>query len=188
MEAMARSSEDTRKRLLAAAMAEFAQRGMAGARVDRIAEEAGANKQAIYAYFGNKEGLFDAVYDAMVLQTLEAVPIDARDLPGYAGKLYDWYRKHPEVRRIATWYVLERGQSAPHPSALRSAKSKIAAIRDAQREGAITKDFAPEELLTLILSISAAGNRDSPESLSPDRSPDTVKKAILKAAHRLTTP
>ena len=76
-----KNSEETRKRLLAAATKEFAQYGIAGARVDRIAEAAGANKQAIYAYFGSKESLFDAVYDAMVLQTMEEVPIDAYDLP-----------------------------------------------------------------------------------------------------------
>jgi tetracycline repressor-like protein len=65
----------------------------------------------------------------MVLQTLEEVPIDAYELPEYAARLYDRYGKHPEVLRIATWYLLERGTDAPHPSALRSTKNKIAAIR-----------------------------------------------------------
>lgn len=184
---MPRNSDETRKRLLAAATSEFAKYGIAGARVDRIAETAGVNKQAIYAYFKSKEGLFDAVYDAMVLQTLEHVPIDANDLPGYAERLYDRYRKHPEVLRIATWYALERGEEA-HPSALRSAKNKVAAIRDAQKAGVITKEFTPEDLLLLILNLSTTGHRDSPESISPDRAPEAVKKSIMKAVHRLTIP
>jgi AcrR family transcriptional regulator len=185
---MGRSSEETRKRLLAAATKEFARHGIAGARVDRIAEAAGANKQAIYAYFGSKESLFDAVYDAMVLQTVEDVPIDAYDLPGYAGRLYDRYRKHPELLRIATWFAMERGNDAPHPSSLRSSKTKIAAIRQAQKSGAITSDFSPEDLLVLILNLSTTGHRASPESLSPDRSHDAVKKSIMNAVKRLSLP
>ena len=55
---MAYDSAATRARLLDAAHSEFAERGLAGARVDRIAAAAQANKQAIYAYFGSKEQLF----------------------------------------------------------------------------------------------------------------------------------
>jgi AcrR family transcriptional regulator len=185
---MTRSSEETRKRLLTAATAEFAKYGIAGARVDRIADAAGVNKQAIYAYFKSKDSLFDAVYDAMVVQTVEQVPIDAYDLPGYAGRLYDRYRKHPELLRIATWYALERGEHAAHPSARRSAKNKIAAIREAQEAGAITNEFAAEDLLVLLLNISTTGHRVSPESTSPDRTPEAQKKSIMKAVRRLTAP
>ena len=56
-----RDAEATKARLLAAATAEFAAYGVAGARVDRIAGAAQANKQLIYAYFGSKDDLFDAV-------------------------------------------------------------------------------------------------------------------------------
>jgi AcrR family transcriptional regulator len=185
---MLRSSEETRKRLLAAATKEFAQYGIAGARVDRIAEAAGANKQAIYAYFGSKEGLFDAVFDALVLQTIGDIPIDAYDLPGYAGRLYDRYRSQPEILRIATWYAMERGSNAPHPSTVHSTRAKIAAIREAQISGAITSDFAPEDLLVLVLNLSTTGHRASPESTSPDHSHDALKKSIMNAVERLTRP
>lgn len=184
----ARNSQETRRRLLAAATAEFAEHGIAGARVDRIAETAGVNKQAIYAYFSSKEGLFDAVFDAMVLQTIEDVPIDAYDLPEYAARLYDRNQKHPEVLRIATWYALERGHGTPHPSALRSSKKKIAAIRDAQAAGAVTKAIPAEDLLMLVLSISRSGHTDSPESISPQRQHVTTRKHIASAVRRLTAP
>ena len=51
-------AQETRRRLLEAAITEFSCYGIAGARVDRIASTAKANKQAIYAYFGSKEALF----------------------------------------------------------------------------------------------------------------------------------
>src|SRR5689334_17921126 len=53
-----RDPEQTRQRILDAAKAEFARVGLGGARVDRIAQEAGANKRMLYYYFGNKEDLF----------------------------------------------------------------------------------------------------------------------------------
>ena len=45
----------TRARILAAAMSEFAHHGLGGARVDRIARRAGANKRMLYYYSGSKE-------------------------------------------------------------------------------------------------------------------------------------
>lgn len=60
-------AQDTRRAVLDAALREFAEFGLAGARVDAIAEVAGVNKQALYYHFGNKEELFQAalasVYD-----------------------------------------------------------------------------------------------------------------------------
>jgi len=52
---------DSRGAILSAAQTEFAERGFAGARVDRIAAAAGLNKQLIYYYFGSKAGLHAAV-------------------------------------------------------------------------------------------------------------------------------
>jgi AcrR family transcriptional regulator len=74
-----RDSAATKQRILDAATAEFAEFGLAGARVDRIAARAGANKQLIYAYFGSKEGLFDNVLEANIALVLDAVPFTAGD-------------------------------------------------------------------------------------------------------------
>ena len=51
----------TRQKILEAATHEFARYGLGGARVDRIAARAGANKRMLYYYFGDKEDLFLAV-------------------------------------------------------------------------------------------------------------------------------
>ena len=53
-----RDPEATRRALLGAAIAEFADKGLAGSRVDEIAQRAGVNKQLVYHHFGNKEDLF----------------------------------------------------------------------------------------------------------------------------------
>jgi AcrR family transcriptional regulator len=61
----------TRQRILDAALAEFAEKGLAGARVDDIAARGGVNKRMIYAYYGNKEDLW--------LMTLERAYAAKRD-------------------------------------------------------------------------------------------------------------
>lgn len=53
----------TRQRILDAAHAEFAEKGLAGARVDEIANRAVVNKRMLYAYYGTKEDLWIAVLD-----------------------------------------------------------------------------------------------------------------------------
>src|SRR5215475_10546478 len=58
-----RNPEATRQKLLTAARREFAASGLAGARVDEIADRAGVNKQLVYHYFGDKDALYLAVLE-----------------------------------------------------------------------------------------------------------------------------
>jgi AcrR family transcriptional regulator len=58
-----RDPEGARQRILQAALAEFSDKGLGGARVDVIAQRAGANKRMLYHYFGNKDELFLAVLE-----------------------------------------------------------------------------------------------------------------------------
>ena len=59
-----RDPAKNRERILAAALAEFSRFGLGGARVDRIAARARANKRMLYYYFGSKDDLFLAVLEA----------------------------------------------------------------------------------------------------------------------------
>ncbi|MBL6945119.1 MAG: TetR family transcriptional regulator [Rhodospirillales bacterium] len=65
-----RDPEARRRRLEDAAREEFSTKGLEGARVDEIARRAGVNKQLVYHYFGNKDGLYlhilEQTYEAMV--------------------------------------------------------------------------------------------------------------------------
>src|SRR5258706_14718180 len=151
---MKRAIQATKKRLLEAATNEFAQRGIAGARVDRIAEMAGCSKALIYDYFGNKEQLFDAVYDALVVAFVQEVPMDTSDLAGYAGRLFDQYQACPEILRLAIWDILERGGSGTHLEAIQASNQhKIAALDQAQRDGRVSDRWSPAELLALLVGM-----------------------------------
>ena len=66
-----RNAEQTKERILASAMAEFAAKGFDGARLDAIVKKAKVNINLVYHYFGSKEGLFLAVMEA-AYQTMRA--------------------------------------------------------------------------------------------------------------------
>ncbi len=68
----ARDPEATRKRILKAAKAEFARKGLGGARVDDIAIRAKTNKRMLYHYFGNKEELFRITLEDAYAEIREA--------------------------------------------------------------------------------------------------------------------
>jgi AcrR family transcriptional regulator len=71
---------ETRRRLLAAAEAEFAERGYAAATVIRIAERADVSVQTLYSNWGNKRNLLRAVMESSVTGD-EDVPLVAGQPP-----------------------------------------------------------------------------------------------------------
>jgi len=116
MTAVTTKAQETRTRLLAAAHDEFSEHGLAGARVDRIAERSGVNKQRIYAYFGNKEALFSAVLSRVYQHMAEQVPIPSNeaDLREYIGQVFDYHRAHGDLVRLLAWEGLHyRNQPIP---------------------------------------------------------------------------
>jgi AcrR family transcriptional regulator len=180
-----RDSAATRKRILDAATAEFARFGLAGARVDRIAERAEANKQLIYAYFGNKEKLFDGALEANVALLLDAVPFDAGDLPAYAGALFDFAVAHPELARLVRWHQLERpGMLNQLPQTAESNRRKLTALAEAQAAGKVTDALPPDQLLALVLTLVHGGaeSQADPEPLAMRRD------ALVAGIRRLTEP
>lgn len=186
-----RDSQATRARLLNAATAEFAAHGIAGARVDRIAAAAEANKQLIYAYFDSKDGLFEAVLSTHFAALVEGVPFDAENAPGYVGRLFDYALEHPEVLRLATWAGLERPtavatfEAAPY-------RAKVDAIADAQQRGRLDATFAPADLMALLLGLTAAWFNasealrtiDSDDPWAPERL-EQFKRAAVEATTRM---
>ncbi|GLF99335.1 TetR/AcrR family transcriptional regulator [Streptomyces yaizuensis] len=108
---MARDTAVTRQKLLGAARQEFAALGVAGARVDRIAERAGVNKERVYGHFGSKEGLFAATVSAAMDELTEAVGKPGDDVAAWVGSVYDFHRERPELLRLLLWEALSHGGS-----------------------------------------------------------------------------
>ncbi|GAA5038999.1 AcrR family transcriptional regulator [Thermocatellispora tengchongensis] len=157
---MAWDTERTRKLLLDAAVEEFAARGRAGARIDRIAAAAGVNKERIYQYFGGKDALFDAVVLAELDHLAEAVPLDAATpeaLIEYAGEVFDHYRERPHLARLLHWEGLELGhepgvQEGPRTERYRA---KVAVVAKCLPETARTR-LRPEDVLLTIIFLATS--------------------------------
>ncbi|GGB47615.1 transcriptional regulator [Tistrella bauzanensis] len=99
-----RDPEATRRALLAAAIAEFADKGLAGSRVDEIAHRAGVNKQLVYHHFGNKDDLFRAALEQVYGEIrAREQSLNLADLPAVAamerlvGFSFDHLAEHPEL-------------------------------------------------------------------------------------------
>src|SRR5260370_25716677 len=166
---MARNAEDTKRRILAAATEDFTERGMGGARVDRSAAAANSNKAMLYAYLGNKEQLFEAVFARMVPAATDAVPFDAADLPAYAVAMFERYRTDPHVARLSDWYRLEHGKPGPDDAVSAAQRGRLAAIAKAQRDQVISDRLTPQDLFGVITALPRMGTPEFTRANPPTR-------------------
>jgi AcrR family transcriptional regulator len=143
-----RNAESTKQRLLAAATAEFSEHGFAGARIDRIAERAGTNKRMIYAYFGDKDQLLEAVMQIRIAELGQALRFTAEDLGETAAARFDYMLANPDVRRLAAWRIVERAQ--PTRAERESYRTRVAAIAAAQRAGRVNA----VDIFAMVLSLT----------------------------------
>ncbi len=123
----ARDAEKTRKAILDAAEAVFAEHGFGRARVDAIAQAADYNKSLIGQYFGDKLGLYVEVLkridrEITELQTRfaplledESMASDAQRFRTFLetgiGALFDYLLEHPRFMRMLTWEMAEGWQT-----------------------------------------------------------------------------
>lgn len=181
-----RQSRATQDRLLEAAFDEFQEHGLAGGRVDRIAERARANKRSIYVYFGDKEQLFDQVVVQNVEAMLDTIPFDAEDLPGYADRLLDYLEDREGLTRLFAWRNLERAETSEAEEA--SYARKIANVSTAQRAGRIDDTMPAVHLLCCVLALVGAWTIASPalrKSAGPEADRELRRTVIHEAVRRL---
>lgn len=147
------TAEQTKARILRAATEEFSAHGIAGARVDRIAERSGMSKPMIYAYFGAKNKLFDSVFQAHVLENTELVPFTADDLAQYTVRLYDRYVADPDLVRLLMWKRLERDATGYlYPGLEHVDAEHLRDIVSAQAAGRVRDDIPAEDVWSLVVA------------------------------------
>ncbi|MFF7355148.1 MULTISPECIES: TetR/AcrR family transcriptional regulator [Streptomyces] len=189
--AAVRDPEATKARIFEAAVAEFARHGIAGARIDRIATEAKANKQLIYAYFGNKAELFTQVLGTCMVDLAAAVPVDPDDIEGWVDRLLDYHATHPELLRLLFWEGIEYGTAElpDEPTRQDHYARKVAALADGQARGVITDAFPPGDLLLLLtalanwMAVVPQMRRILTGAQDTDR--DRLRASVKEAARRL---
>ena len=151
-----RNPHRTRQRILAAALQEFSARGFAGARVDRIARRARANKRMLYHYFSSKEGLFRAI---LRLKLAERSVWLARDPGDPERSLPYWFERivhDVEWVRLMQWEALEVGGGPVIGEQERRAAlaRSLDWVRARQAEGKLPRTLDSRQLLLALASVT----------------------------------
>jgi len=156
----------TQKKLLTAARREFAQSGLAGARVDEIAARAGVNKQLVYHYFGDKDALYLAVLEWVYEEirakerelNLEGLPPE-RAIRKLIESSFDHLAEHPDFivllndeNRGGARHVRGSKKLEALHSPLVSMVSKI--LAEGVRAGVFRKGINPVHLYISIAGLS----------------------------------
>jgi len=80
-------ADQTRARILAAAIRQFSENGLAGGRTEQIAEAAGVNKALLYYYFRSKEDLYTAAMET-IAEGVHASSMSVLDIDASAGERF----------------------------------------------------------------------------------------------------
>jgi AcrR family transcriptional regulator len=185
---MAWDTERTKGLLLSAATTEFCTRGLAGARIDRIAAEAGVNKERIYQYFGNKNALFDAVIVTALTNLMDEVPIEGSGpeaMADYAGRLFDHHRVDATAPRLLFWEGLERGTDVVGlPKRMANCASKVNSTIAALP--GISREDAGDLLITIVSLCDSAPVLPALDGLMAGDNPGRTERrraAVVRTVH-----
>jgi TetR/AcrR family transcriptional regulator len=156
-----RDAEATRRTLLAAASSVFAEHGFAGARVDEIAERAGVNKRMIYAYYGDKEGLYRAVLSSRLAapeasQTLAEAADPRRALEELVRWCFRSFSEDRSLARLIAWDMLAggtRGRDILLDSAAPTLELVTGLVRRAVATGALGAGSSPEMFRSAVIAL-----------------------------------
>jgi TetR/AcrR family transcriptional regulator len=156
--------EESRASILKAAVSEFAEHGIAGARTDTIARIARVNKALLYYYFKDKESLYTAVLDHVfgglrdhVLPALEGARSPQQKMLDYVAAYFDYIAANPQFPRVVQAEWMRSGaKSVPMQRVakeyFRPIFEKVAGIL---RAGIASGEFRPVNPVDFLPSVAA---------------------------------
>lgn len=161
----ARQADQTRARILQAAVKVFTRDGYSGGRVESISREADSNDRMLYYYFGSKEHLFVCVLEHTYEQFNKAesklkldltAPVQA--LQALVGFIWNYYVKHPEFVAILSIENLHQGKHAKQSGELRRLSGEAVGvlrpiIEAGQAQGLFREDVDIKHVYLMIASL-----------------------------------
>ncbi|HEX8591966.1 MAG TPA: TetR family transcriptional regulator [Pseudomonas sp.] len=161
----AQQADQTRARILQAAITVFTRDGYSGGRIEKISAEAESNDRMIYYYFGSKEKLFVKVLEHTYEQFNRAESLLSLDpstpsetLRQLVAFIWDYYVSHPEFVAILSIENLHKGKHARQSGELRrlsgEAVGVLRPIIDAgQAQGLFRQDLDIKHVYLMIASL-----------------------------------
>ena len=156
--------EESRASILKAAVVEFAEHGIAGARTDTIAREAHVNKALLYYYFKDKDSLYEAVLDHVfgglrdrIMPVLENTSSPRKKMLDYVGAYFDYIAANPQFPRVVQAEWMRSGaKSAPMQRvAKRYFRPIFRTVAEVLRLGIAAGDFRPVNPIDFLPSVAA---------------------------------
>jgi AcrR family transcriptional regulator len=161
-----RNAERTKAEILAAATVEFSERGLNGARVDKIAARMRTNKRMIYYYFKSKERLYIAVLEEAYRRIREAEKqLKLDDLPPgeaircLAEFTFDYHWRNPQLAKLVVIENVHKGKYLSRSHSISSLNISIIdaiakVLRRGGEEGVLRADIDPVEFHMTISALS----------------------------------
>ena len=145
-----------KQRIFAAALTEFAEAGLKGARMENIAEHAATTKRMVVYHFKTKESLYLEVLEH-VYQHIRAheMGLDLQALPPVAAmtrlveESFNYHAEHPDFIRVICMENMMRGQyirQSPRIKALN--QSALTLLEDILQRGKQGREFTPDASAT----------------------------------------
>lgn len=160
-----RDADRSQNTILVAARGEFAEHGLGGARMDRIAQLAGVDKRLIYYYFSDKDTLFQAVLEQAYrdiraaeheLHLLDLPPADA--LRRLVEFTWNYYLEHPEFLTLLNSANLHKARHLQDAQRVRELNSPVVQtlgdiLERGRREGTLRGGIDPVQLYVSIAAL-----------------------------------
>jgi AcrR family transcriptional regulator len=179
------SDQNTRSRILAAAMEEFAANGSSGARVEKIARAAHVNIRMIYYFFGSKKGLLNEVLSQIFRERQASLPVEFETAEDLLVSYFDGYARDPDRVRLLLWEALETAlpddvdQLTNLAERKAVVKRRVAAIAELQAKGRLPADLDPK-LLYLAFAAMALFPMSFPPSVLVATGADAASPAFRR--------
>jgi TetR/AcrR family transcriptional regulator len=165
--------EESRASILKAAVAEFAEHGIAGARTDRIARTAHVNKALLYYYFKDKDSLYEAVLDHVfgglrdrVMPVLESAGSPREKMLNYVGAYFDYIAANPQFPRVVQAEWMRSGAKSAamqrvakkyfRPIFKKASETLQAGVKHGEFRTVNPMDFLPSVAAIIVFYFSAA--------------------------------
>jgi AcrR family transcriptional regulator len=186
----AKQAQDTRAKILKAAIKVFAKQGYASGRVESISKAARSHDRMIYYYFGSKEQLFVEVLETIYSQFNEAesrLDLDFEDpvhgLQQVVEFVWQYYLDHPEFVTLLSSENLHQGKHAKKSSKLREisgyAISVVQKVLDAGKAKNVFREgIAARDVYIMIASLGYFYNANQ-YTLSAFLGESLMEKAAL---------
>jgi AcrR family transcriptional regulator len=147
----------TADRILAAATEVFAADGFAGARIDRIAELAGCNKQLLYHHFGDKEALYAAVIEAELGRKVVPGAVEGGSVTEQMVRAFFDGGAERRWLRLTLWEALGDCDTpvVAEPRRRELAAQAVELIRGAQEAGVLRADLDARAMILALLALTS---------------------------------